>query len=411
MATQALEYKLHRLATIFPELSSDEFKDMKASIQKIGLLEPITLWRKQIIDGRHRYLACREINYNLTEHDFYNLSYDANPGEYVLAKNNTRRHMDESQRAMAASEVLQIMPMTVEEVSEVMNVSDRSVKKATYVQKEAVPEIKEAVKQGNVSLDDAERVIRAAEKEVNEALDNAKVLADAGIISREKLQEASDAMEKQKAVEQKEALKKVQTGQAKTLQSAAKKVEREQISQSGVALPEGQYYTIVVDPPWPIAESMDRGGGKETGPDYPIMTVEDIIKIDIPSKLATNSWVFLWTTQSFLRSAFDVLEAWGLRHRRTMVWMKGTEDKVHGNQNPDQPKSNVEFVLIGSVGQPIWTDLKAFSLGFIAPTKGDSVKPEAFYELLRRVTPAPRLDMYNRRSIQGFKGWGNQAAS
>ena len=82
------------------------------------------------------------------------------------------------------------------------------------------------------------------------------------------------------------------------------------------------------------------------------MQLNEIQNLRIPNLLGNDAWVFLWTTQRYLPDAFTIIKSWGLEYRRTMVWMKGTGNAVHGNQNPGQPKSNVEFIVVGSIGQP-----------------------------------------------------------
>ena len=70
---------------------------------------------------------------------------------------------------------------------------------------------------------------------------------------------------------------------------------------------------------------------------------------------------------------------------------------------------NTEYIVVGRRGSPKWLDTKSFRTGNYWPRGVHSEKPEGFYDLLRRVTPGPRLDIFGRRRIAGFESWGNEA--
>ena len=167
-------------------------------------------------------------------------------------------------------------------------------------------------------------------------------------------------------------------------------------------LPEGAYDVIVIDPPWPMKPI--RIGDASDFPDigYPTMDLGEIGALQVP---AENTHVFLWTTQRFLPAAMQCLKGWNARYVCTYVWRK-----TDGPKPPGLPKYNVEFVLYGKVGKPHPPRTeKDWWVCFDAPRGKHSEKPEAFYAMVRRVYGGRRLDMFSRREIEGFEGWGNEA--
>ena len=147
--------------------------------------------------------------------------------------------------------------------------------------------------------------------------------------------------------------------------------------------------------------------------DYPTTTVENIDELvgDMLSKHAfTDCHIFLWTVQRMMPDAFKLLDKWGLKYSFTMVWRKVTVNgKTVGPKAIDGPRYNGEFILYARRGSPDLLNEASFPTVFDGVRREHSEKPEEFYEILRRYTGGRRLDMFNRRLIDGFEGWGIEA--
>lgn len=168
---------------------------------------------------------------------------------------------------------------------------------------------------------------------------------------------------------------------------------------------EGVFDVLVIDPPWPMQKIPRDVRPSQVGFDYPTMTADEILNWTLPrEKAADNCHLFLWTTHKFLPLAFACLNAWEARYTCTFVW-----HKPGGIQPLNLPQLNCEFSLYARYGNPRFIEATAFNVCFEASRGAHSEKPEAFYDLLRRVTAGRRLDMFNRRSIDGFVGWGKEA--
>ena len=167
----------------------------------------------------------------------------------------------------------------------------------------------------------------------------------------------------------------------------------------------GKFATVVIDPPWPLAPiGLKAHGWSELPIPYQTVSLQDIAAFPVGATLADDAMLFVWTVNKYLPDTFGLLAEWGCRYTFTMTWVKGG-----GVQTPVTPCFNSEWVLVGRKGKPKFTDTKAFATANYWPRAGHSAKPEGFYDLLRRVTPGPRLDIFGRRRIAGFESWGNEA--
>jgi ParB-like chromosome segregation protein Spo0J len=172
-------FEFHELANAFRLIEGSDFDDLVADIRQYGQREPITLFEGKILDGRNRYRACLKAGLasQVIVIDFLD-DYEA-ARAFVISANLRRRHMDESQRAMAAAklatmkqgertDLAQICAMSQSDAATALGVSRRSVQSATRVLNDGVPELIEAVDRGAVAVSTAAEIAKLPEEQQRE---------------------------------------------------------------------------------------------------------------------------------------------------------------------------------------------------------------------------------------------------
>jgi hypothetical protein len=174
----------HPYAEMFPLIEGEEFERFAADIRDNGLRDPIVLLDGRILDGRNRYRAALHHQLPGADGDAnwfrdYHQEAEGDPLAWVLSKNLSRRHLNESQRAMVAAKLANIthggvrtnrddqaatLPLDAkaERVSQQaaalrLRVSARLVRAAKVVQMGGTAALIELVTQGKLPVTQAER--------------------------------------------------------------------------------------------------------------------------------------------------------------------------------------------------------------------------------------------------------------
>jgi hypothetical protein len=97
--------EFHPLAEIFPPMAKKEFEAFKEDIKANGIRVPIMLHEGKILDGRNRYVAAKAVSKHYDEKNYTELPAGVDPVKFVISANVVRRHLSDTQRAMAAAKL------------------------------------------------------------------------------------------------------------------------------------------------------------------------------------------------------------------------------------------------------------------------------------------------------------------
>jgi N6-adenosine-specific RNA methylase IME4/ParB-like chromosome segregation protein Spo0J len=381
----------HPLADIFPLLEGAEFDELIADVKANRLLEPIVVYDDQILDGRTRYRACLAAGVEPTLRPFDG----DDPVAYVISMNVTRRHLDESQRAMVAARVATLKQgartdlspigeMSQAKAAELLNVGKRSVERAVEVRDHGTPELQQAVERGAVSVSAAADVATLPADEQRE------------VVARGE----REILEKAKAIRAKK-------GEARRAEHMARLVEA---SRPSVALPTGRRFPVIyADPPWDFRNFAKATGSHGSPLDhYATMATADICALRVADLATPDAVLFLWTTNAHLwPDALDVVRAWGFEYKTNLVWVK---DKVGVGF---WIRTQHELLLVCTRGDmPTPREADRLPSVIQSPRREHSRKPDEVHEFVERMFPdLPRVELFARTRRPGWEAWGAEVGS
>lgn len=147
-----------------------------------------------------------------------------------------------------------------------------------------------------------------------------------------------------------------------------------------------RFGTVYADPPWSYTNKAARGAADNH---YPTLSIDEICAQPVAELVESNAHLHLWTTNAFLRDAFEVIEAWGFQYKSCLLWVK--PQLGMGNYW----RVSHEFLLLGVRGSSPFTDKTRRSWVLNRRTR-HSKKPFVFRELIEQVSSGPYLELFGR---------------
>jgi phage N-6-adenine-methyltransferase len=199
---------------LIPDLLPDEYQQLEQNLLADGIRDPLVLWENVIIDGHNRYNIAKKygLSYKTVSLEFNN---ENDVKFWILNNQLGRRNLTDYDRARIALKLKTIIAKkakenqivsggavpqksaepieTRKELAKIAGVSHDTINKVEHIESRAIPEIKEHIRAGNISINDAEKATRLEPGEQ-------KAIADK--ISSGQIKYVNEALEKKPHVSQ-----------------------------------------------------------------------------------------------------------------------------------------------------------------------------------------------------------------
>jgi N6-adenosine-specific RNA methylase IME4 len=166
-----------------------------------------------------------------------------------------------------------------------------------------------------------------------------------------------------------------------------------------------RYRTIVADPPWQVGRGPEwSSNGRSRDLPYPTMTIEDIAALPVMGLAQDEAHLYLWTINAYIENAYEITRRWGFKPSTLLTWCK----QPHGIGLGGSYILTTEHILFARRGV-LPAGERVPSTWWEWPRGIHSTKPEAFLDMVERVSPSPRIELFARRNRLGWDTWGHES--
>ena len=178
---------------------------------------------------------------------------------------------------------------------------------------------------------------------------------------------------------------------------------KEQLQEQQLQPGDKKYRIVYADPPWKYGNAMPE---YVTEPQdyYLLMDTVDICAMPVKDICERDAVLFLWSTSPHLPEALEVVKAWGFEYKTTFVWDKVKHNMGHYNS------VRHEFLLVCTRGA-CTPDVKKLFDSVVSIERGEhSKKPEYFREVIETLyTYGNKIELFARSAPHGWDVFGNQS--
>jgi site-specific DNA-methyltransferase (adenine-specific) len=185
-----------------------------------------------------------------------------------------------------------------------------------------------------------------------------------------------------------------------------------------------KYQVIYADPPWKYDRSsylLNKGGSFTLLPGmgrnhkkekiYPQMSLQELKNLSVKFISDDNAICFMWTTDTHLTHAIELLEAWGFKYKTIgFVWLKETSKGNPVNLIAPWTNKCCEMCLLATKGvMHSYLQDKTISQLVKAQRTKHSEKPAVVAENIVKMFPQyNRIELFARDAKPGWDVWGNE---